>query len=450
MTFGLTNAPAAFQHFMNKLFKDLLDVCVTIYLDDILIYSKTDANHTQHVHKVLRQLMENQLFCKASKCTFHVTLVEYLGIIVLDKGFSLDKLKIQAVQEWPVLTKIKEVQLFLGFANFLCQFVANFSHMARPLHNLVKKDMPWKWDTREQEAFQGLKDAITNTPVLCHADPAKPYFLETDASGRHWVYTQPTAGRRTTTPPGFPVRIIQRCQQNYNTHDKELLAIIWSFEYWRIFLEGTEHPITVFTDHCNLEYWKESITFNQQHAQWHLLLAGYNFHIVYCPRKQSGKPDTLSQQSDHADIPPANQTMLPNPVFANVALVIPEKELQRQIEAALDQDKLLEEILQFLQNKSKAPLSIKRAFKDYQMEAGLLFYQGRIVVPDVGTLRTDLLQILHDSPLARHPGRQQMLELVSRNYYWPGIQADTYWHVDSCKTCQRIQKPKYASIPRNH
>ncbi|QRW19743.1 Reverse transcriptase (RNA-dependent DNA polymerase) [Rhizoctonia solani] len=120
MTFGLTNAPAAFQHFMNKLFKDLLDVCIIIYLDDILIYSKDDATHTQHVHEVLQQLMDNQLFCKASKCTFHITSMEYLGIIVLDKGFSLDRLKIQAIQEWPMPTKVKEVQSFLGFANFLC------------------------------------------------------------------------------------------------------------------------------------------------------------------------------------------------------------------------------------------------------------------------------------------------------------------------------------------
>ncbi|QRW20373.1 Retrotransposable element Tf2 protein [Rhizoctonia solani] len=448
MTFGLTNAPAAFQHFMNKLFKDLLDVCVIIYLDDILIYSKEDAIHTQHVHEVLRRLMENQLFCKASKCTFHVTSVEYLGIIVLDKGFSLDKLKIQAVQEWPTPTKVKEVQLFLGFANFLRRFVANFGHMARPLHNLVKKDIPWKWDTREQEAFQGLKDAITNAPVLCHADPSKPYFPETDASGAALgsiLSQQQEDGR--LHPLGFLSESFKGAKQNYDTHDKELLAIIRSFEYWRIFLEGTTHPVTVFTDHRNLEYWKESQTFNRRHARWHLLLAGYNFQIVYRPGKQSGKPDALSQRADHANIPPAAQTMLPDPVFANMALVTPKKELQRQIKAALDQDKSLEEILQFLQNESKAPPSIKRAFKDYKMEAGLLFYQGRIVVPDVGTLRTDLLCIFHNSPLAGHPGRQQTLELVSRNYYWPGIQADTYWHVDSCKTCQRIQKPKYASIP---
>ncbi|KAF8748289.1 hypothetical protein RHS01_10949 [Rhizoctonia solani] len=432
MTFGLTNAPASFQHFMNDLFKDLLDVCVIIYLDNILIYSKDDASHTQHIHKVLRRLMENQLFCKASKCTFHVTSVEYLGIIVLDKGFSLDKLKIQAVQEWPTPTKVKEVQSFLGFANFLRRFVANFSHMARPLHNLVKKDTQWKWDTKEQEAFQGLKNAITNAPVLCHADPSKPYFLETDASGAALgsILSQRQEDGRLH-PLGFLSESFKGAEQNYNTHDKELLAIIQSFEYWRIFLEGTLHPVTVFTDHRNLEYWKESRTFN------HCLLPRETIREAGCALTSIGS-------CRHT---PANQTMLPDPVFVNVALVTPEKELQRQIEASLDQDESLEEILQFLQNESKAPPSIKRAFKDYDMEAGLLFYQGRIVVPDVGTLRADLLCIFHDSPLAGHPGRQQTLELVSRNYYWPGIRADTYWHVDSCKTCQRIRKPKYAPIP---
>ncbi|QRW18620.1 Retrotransposable element Tf2 protein [Rhizoctonia solani] len=262
MTFGLTNAPAAFQHFMNKLFKDLLDVCVIIYLDDILIYSKDDATPLN----------------------------------------TLDKLKIQAVQEWPTPTK----------------------PYGQAITYLVKKDVPWRWDTREQEAFQGLKDAITNAPVLCHADPSKPYFLETDASGAA-LDPYSANGRKT---------------------DAYILwasSIIRSFEYWRIFLEGTAHPITVFTDHRNLEYWKESRTFNQRHARWHLLLAGYNFQIVY----------------HHA----------PQPCICQRCPSHTQKELQRQIKASLDQDESLEEILQFLQNESKAPPSIKQAFKDYQMEA---------------------------------------------------------------------------------
>ncbi|KAF8752951.1 hypothetical protein RHS01_07461 [Rhizoctonia solani] len=309
MTFGLTNAPATFQHFMSELFKDLLDVCIIIYLDDILIYSKDDVSHTQHVHKVLQR-------------------------------FSLDKLKIQAVQEWPTPTKVKEVKF----------------HMARPLHNLVKKDTPWRWDTREQEAFKGLKEAITNAPVLCHADPTKPYFLETDASGAALgsiLSQQQEDG--CLHPLGFLLESFKGAKQNYNTHNKELLAILCSLEYWQIFLEGTLHPITVFTNHRNLEYWKSQ-----------------DVQLLPC---------TMAPPTSRVQLP--NCTMLPNPIFVNVAVVTPKEELQRQIEAALDQDKSLEEILQFLQKKSKAPPSIKQAFKDYKMEAGLLFYQGRTVVLDV-------------------------------------------------------------------
>ncbi|CCO35513.1 Retrotransposable element Tf2 155 kDa protein type 1 [Rhizoctonia solani AG-1 IB] len=320
MTFGLTNAPAAFQYFMNDLFQDLLDVYVIIYLDDILIFSKNEVKHKFHVHKVLQRLETAQLFCKGLKCEFHHTRVEYLGIIVSDQGFSLDKLKIQAVQEWPAPTTVKQVQSFLGFANFLRRFVANFSHMARPLHNLVKKEITWKWTEKEQEAFDNLKRAITEAPVLAHADPDKPYFLETDASGAALgsVLSQQQEDGRLH-PIGFLSESFKGAEVNYDTHDKELLAIIRSLEHWHIFLESTHDPITIFTDHHNLEYWKESRTFNRRHACWHLLLSDFNFCITYRPGKQSGKPDALSRRSDHADIPPDNQSMLPQSVFANLA-----------------------------------------------------------------------------------------------------------------------------------
>ncbi|CCO35828.1 Retrotransposable element Tf2 155 kDa protein type 1 [Rhizoctonia solani AG-1 IB] len=267
MTFGLTNAPAAFQYFMNDLFQDLLDVYVIIYLDDILIFSKNEVEHEFHVHEVLHRLETAQLFCKGSKCEFHRTRVEYLGIIVSDQGFSLDKLKIQAVQEWPAPTTVKQVQSFLGFANFLRRFVANFSHMARPLHNLVKKETAWKWTEKEQAAFEGLKQAITEAPVLAHADPDKAYFLETDASGAALglVLSQRQSDGRLH-PIGFLSESFKGAEVNYDTHDKELLAVIRSFEHWRIYLEATPDPITVFTDHRNLEYWKESRTFNRRHA----------------------------------------------------------------------------------------------------------------------------------------------------------------------------------------
>ncbi|CEL58625.1 hypothetical protein RSOLAG1IB_12169 [Rhizoctonia solani AG-1 IB] len=281
MPFGLSGAPGAFQAMINEVFQDLLDITVIIYLNDILIFLQDPAEHEEHVKEVLRRLQEMQLFCKGSKCKFHQTTVEYLGIIVLDKGFSLDKLKIQAVQEWPTPTTVKQVQLFLGFANFVHRFVANFSQIACPLHNLVKKEVKWQWTEKEELAFRELQRAIINAPVIVHTDPTKPYFLETDASGAALglVLSQCQEDSRLH-PIGYLLESFKGAEQNYDTHDKELLAIIQSFEYWRIYLEGTILPITVFTNHCNLEYWKESRTFNRRHARWHLLLAGFHFQIM--------------------------------------------------------------------------------------------------------------------------------------------------------------------------
>ncbi|CCO35741.1 Retrotransposable element Tf2 155 kDa protein type 1 [Rhizoctonia solani AG-1 IB] len=448
MPFGLSGAPGAFQAMMNKVFQDLLDVTVIIYLDDILIFSQNPAEHEDHVKEVLKRLQEMQLFCKGSKCEFHQSTVEYLGIVVSDKGFSLDKLKIQAVQDWPTPTRVKQVQSFLGFANFVRRFIANFSQIARPLHNLVKKEVKWQWTDKEEHAFRELQKAIVNAPVIVHADPTKPYFLETDASGAALgsVLSQRQEDGRLH-PIGYLSESFKGAEQNYDTHDKELLAIIRLFEHWRIYLEGTILPITVFTDHRNLEYWKESRTFNRRHARWHLLLAGFHFQIMYHPGKQSTKPDALSRRADHLDVPPADQSMLPESVFANVSLVLPEKEIQARIETNLDQDESLSKILEHLRNESTAPASVKQAFKDYEMEAGLLFYQGRILVPDAGDLREELLKVFHDSPMAGHPGRQRTLELLSRAYYWPGIWADVYLHVDGCKTRQRIRLPKAKLIP---
>ncbi|CEL52809.1 hypothetical protein RSOLAG1IB_11154 [Rhizoctonia solani AG-1 IB] len=313
---------------MNKVSQDLFDVNIITYLDDILIFLHNPEEHKSHVKEVLQRLMDMQLFCKGSKCKFHQTTVEYLGIIVLDKGYSLDKLKIQAVQEWLMPATVKQLQSFLGFANFVCCFVANFSQIACPLHNLVKKEVKWQWLEAEESAFRKLQQAIITAPVIVHTNPTKPYYLETNTSGAALgsVLSQ-CQEDGCLHLIGYLSESFKGAKQKYNTHDKELLAIIQSFEHWCIYLEGTTTPIMVFTDHCNLEYWKESQMFNHRHACWHLLLAGFHFHIMYRPGKQSTKPDALSYQANHLDIPLANQSMLPESVFANISMILPEKEI---------------------------------------------------------------------------------------------------------------------------
>jgi hypothetical protein len=145
MPFGLKIAPAVFQRFMNKIFEDLIDVYVIVYLDDILIYSKNKEKHTNHVKEVLRRLKENNLSLKLSKCSFYVTTVTYIGIVITPEGVSMEKEKIRAIQEWPVPRTVKQVQSFLGFANFYRRFVNDFSRIAKPLTMLTRKELKWEW-----------------------------------------------------------------------------------------------------------------------------------------------------------------------------------------------------------------------------------------------------------------------------------------------------------------
>lgn len=145
MPFGLKNAPAVFQRFMNHVLRELIDVCVVVYLDDILIYSKNREEHTQHVQKVLKILQDNDLFLKLSKCSFYVTSVTYIGIVITPQGVSMEKEKVKAVTEWKEPRKIKELQAFLGFANFYRRWIKDFSSLAKPLTTLTGKDVPWQW-----------------------------------------------------------------------------------------------------------------------------------------------------------------------------------------------------------------------------------------------------------------------------------------------------------------
>ncbi|KAF8693024.1 hypothetical protein RHS03_08515, partial [Rhizoctonia solani] len=422
MPFGLTNAPAAFQHFMNNLFRDLIDVTVVIYLDDILIFSENPEEHPSHVREVLSRLMKNQLFCKLSKCHFHVTTVDYLGIVISPAGFSMDQKKIEAVTSWPTPRTVKQVQAFLGFVNYLCRFIPNFSLVARPLHNLTRKESPWSWGTQEEEAFQELKSLVTKAPVLIHSNPDLPYYLETDASGVAMGAILSQRGEDNRLHPvAYMSKSFSGAEANYDTHNKELLAIIKALEEWRIFLEATDKPIQV----------------------------DFNFEIHYRPGKQSGKPDALSRRSDYVDTPQEPEVMLPSEVFANTSEV--ELEIVTEIRTKLREDPSLETVIQFLtEDADNAPPSIRKAYRDYDWEEDLLWYRGKLVVPDSEVLKERLLKEFHNSPLAGHPGQQRTLELLSRNYWWPGMKSSAKEWVECCPTCQanrRAHAPVIALKP---
>ena len=166
MPFGLTNAPAAFQRFMNDIFSDLLDVCVIIYLDDILIYLEDTIQHKEHVKEVLQRLRKNGLYAAAPKCEFHKESVEYLGFIISVDRLHMAQDKVQIILDWPEPRRVKDVQSFLGFCNFYQHFIFGYSDIIIPLIRLTQKNFPWKFDEKCHVAFDHLKEEFTRTPIL--------------------------------------------------------------------------------------------------------------------------------------------------------------------------------------------------------------------------------------------------------------------------------------------
>jgi len=182
MSFGLTNAPATFQFFLNDIFSDILDKYAYSFIDDVLIFSKTYDEHVIHVRTVLTILLENKLYCKLKKCEFFKSSIEFLGYIISDQGISMCQDKVKAIRDWPRPKAVKEIQQFLGLANFYRRFIKNFSSIVQPLTNLTKKNIEFVWSDTQENAFINLKNAFCSAPVLIIPDPNKAFVVETDAS----------------------------------------------------------------------------------------------------------------------------------------------------------------------------------------------------------------------------------------------------------------------------
>ena len=237
---------------MNDIFSDLLDVSVIIYLDNILIYSDNPADHKKHVHEVLHHLRENGLYARPDKCHFSGDTIEYLGFILFKDGLKMDPSKVKTIQDWPEPCKVKDVQSFLGFANFYHHFISDYSNIVIPLTWLTHKGIPWNFTDAAWKSFQALKSAFTSAPVLTHWVPDKPIIVETDASDYALgaiLSIQTNSGEIHLV--AFHSCTLSAPELNYDTHDKELLAIFEAFHVWRHFLEGSGTPIDVVTDHLH-------------------------------------------------------------------------------------------------------------------------------------------------------------------------------------------------------
>jgi len=324
---------------MNYIYCDIilkhepLGTTIRIYMDDIGITTHTNlANHRCAVSNVLKVAQLHNLYFKPKKCLFHLSSMDYLGVI-LEKGVTrMDPAKIAGVNTWPILKNVTEVRKALGFFNFYRPFIKDFASIARPLHKLMQKDQEWQWGTEEQKAFKALKERVTMEPVLAHAKLDDQFELEVDALGYAVgavLLQRKEDGKKH--PIGYYLATLNEAQRNYNIYDLKLLAIVMALKNWRPLLVGSPHKIIIYSNHLNLQYWRLPQRISRRVAREVLELSEYDFKIRHLPGRLNGRADALSRRPgyDQGEDDNKDVVVLPDHVFVQAGMTQHAPPMQR-------------------------------------------------------------------------------------------------------------------------
>ncbi|CAI7737760.1 unnamed protein product [Closterium sp. NIES-53] len=411
MPFGLTNAPATFQAEMNHILQPLLDECVVVYLDDILIYSKDMKQHVEHLRRVFEIPRRECFYVKLSKSEFAMKKVQFLGHMVSAQGVHVDPKKIEAVRTWKTPENVKELQQILGFANYYNRFIPNYTKIAAPLTDLLKKNTPYQWEAKHQEAVEQLKTALTSAPVLILPDPELDYVIEADASDQAVGAVLMQDQGKGLQPIAYLSKKLHGAELNYPIHDKEALTIVNAFKGWRCYLEGRK--TTVYTDHCSLKYLKTQPTPSRRQVRWiDFLETHFHYDIVYKPGHKN-KADALSRPAHVAALQVDDMNPLLKGLFTHGYTIDPE-------------------------------VSVAEKRHLLHWDQGIAYRKGstKIWVPNYPPLRQLLLEEYHDVLYAGHFGSNKTLAGIAKHYYWPHMADDVQKFVTSCDTCQRMKSSK--------
>nr|GEZ30685.1 putative reverse transcriptase domain-containing protein [Tanacetum cinerariifolium] len=264
MPFRLTNAPVLFMDLMNRVCKPYLDKFVIIFIDYIVVYSKSKDEHKVHLRLVLELLKKEELYAKFSKCEFWLQEVQFLGHVVNQSGIHVDPSKIVAVKNWKAPKTPSEIRSFLGLAGYYRRFIANFSKIAKPLTSLTQKNKKYEWGVEQEDAFQTLKDNLCC--VLMQR-------------GKVIAYAS---------------RQLKIHEKNYTTHDLELGAVVFALKTWRHYLYGTKSVI--YTDHKSLQHIFDQKELNMRQRRWIELFSDYECKIRYHLGKANVVADALSRK----------------------------------------------------------------------------------------------------------------------------------------------------------
>ncbi|GAU36702.1 hypothetical protein TSUD_16140 [Trifolium subterraneum] len=410
MPFGLCNAPSTFQSTMNLIFEPFLRRFVIVFFDDILVYSPTLDSHLQHLELVFQCLLENDFRLKASKCSFAQTSIEYLGHIVSDEGVGPDPSKISAMISWPAPVNIKQLRGFLGLTGFYRKFVRNYASLAAPLTALLKHDA-FLWTEDAQKAFEGLKKAMSEAPVLGLPNFEEKFVLETDASG---LGMGAVLIQNNHPICYFSKQFCPRMVQA-STYVRELCAITTAVKKWRTYLLG--NTFTIFTDQRSLRELMTQVIQTPEQQFYLAKLLGYSYEIVYKPGPQNRIADALSR-------------------VQCLVITVPQLDFLATFKQQLAAET---EFQQFLARVISNPAE----YSDFEVMNGLLFVKGKLFIPANSPLKTTLLEEFHSSTIGGHSGIHRTFGRLQENVFWEGMRKDVTQFVKSCSVCQQTK-------PANH
>lgn len=466
LPFGLSGGPATFQRYINNTLREFLDICCTAYMDDVLIYSNgTEEDHMAKVRQVIEKLLGAGLRLDSQKSAFAMKQVRYLGFIIeAGVGVKADPEKTRAIQEWEAPKSPKGLRGFLGFTNFYREFINFYAEPERQLTPLLKKGRRWAWEDTAQAAFDKIKAAFLEPPVLAQWDPARETFIDCDSSG--WasggVLLQKDEDG-ALHPIAYHSQKHSPAEANYDIHDKELVAIIKCMRAWDSELRSVTDPFVIRTDHSNLSYFLAKRHLSERQVRWLEFMDRFRFKIKFRPGRFAGLPDALSRRDQ--DMPADDQDarvrgrhrQLLKPEWLQEGVILAPLATEKEEEKRTFEDTVLQaEWVKGMKEDEEYPLlmeAVRSGARSFPPKVkskvavtecdlgpdGALRYRERRWVPAYEPLQTALIQRAHDSVLAGHPGRNGTMSMMSRRYYWPGMVRMVRRFVKNCDVCGRTK-----------